>query len=635
MKTANIGALLLVLAVSASPATAQRFTQTNLVSDLPGKALHTDTNLVNPWGLAPGASGVFWSSNNITGTSTLYDPDGTIHSLVVTIPGGGPTGIVVTSATDSAFAIPNGASTARAAFIFVSLGGTISAWSPAVNMTNAIQVAADSGAVYTGAAIGGTAGNPRLYVANFKGGKIDVYDRTFAETKTTGTFTDPNLPVGYFPFNIANVGGQLYVMFAQQETPGEENPGPGLGNVSVFDFDGNFVRRFVTGGELNAPWAAVQAPAGFGPFSGDVLIGNFGDGRILAYDAGSGNFQGALLDTLGNPLVVERVWGLAFGRIASGADVARRLYFAAGIQDESHGLFGYVAAARTDTTSPPPVAACENDPKGTGFWRKICGGPVNGHDHGALGLPGRGDGHGEDDQGEDGHDHGPFRVGADSLAALFACITHQATPNAFGDGGCFTAGCDLLQKVGKRTDRERAAQVLLVTRLNLCAGSLCDTLAIRCAEAHDGVTVRTVGEVADSLDLLLCSNGNPDDIRHLVDLLGCAIGDDEGDDQGDDDNGQDAHRIGVKLLGMNPLRLGHGPVQFAVTATTPAMVQLRVYDIRGRLVAEPMHSSMVVGSANATWSGKDLRGRSVSPGTYFYRAVAGHEAATGRLLIVR
>jgi uncharacterized protein (TIGR03118 family) len=631
MKTATIAAILLVFALPTSPALAQRFTQTNLVSDINGEALRTDANLVNPWGLAPGASGVFWASNNVTGTSTLYDPDGTIRPLIVTIPGGSPTGLVATAASDSAFDVPNGTTTARAAFIFVSQGGTISAWSPAVNMTNAIQVESDPEAIYTGVALGGTPENPLLYVADFKGGTIEVYDTSFAETKTTGSFTDPSLPSVYFPFNIANVGGQLYVSYAQQSSPGEEQPGPGLGIVSVFDLQGNFVRRFTTGGELNAPWAIVRAPAGFGPFGGDLLVGNFGDGRILAYDIGTGAFQGAVLDTLGNALKLSGLWGLAFGRAVSGAEVAKRLYFAAGIADETHGLFGYIAAAESTVT--PPIAACDNESKGPGFWRNQCGGPLPpGH---GLGGDHPGSDHGKGHDGEGPNGHGPFGADPDSLDALFACIANDAAPNAFGANGCFTAGCDLMRKVGKRTDGERAAQVLLLTRLNLCSGAVCDSFAITCTAAQDGIEVLTLGDVADSLDVLLCGNGNRDDIRHLVDVLRCVI--DDKDDGEDEDNDDDARvpTIAVQTLSVNPARLGGGPVHFAVSATTPSMVQLRVYDIRGRLVAEPMHTSMVVGSADVTWNGTDLRGQAVAPGTYFYRAVTAGEAATGRLLIVR
>jgi len=647
MKTATIAVLLLVFALPTSrPAQAQRFTQTNLVSDLSGQALRTDANLVNPWGLAPGGSGVFWAANNVTGTSTLYDPDGTIRPLVVTIPGGAPTGVVATSPGDSAFDVPNGATTARAVFIFVSQTGIISAWSPAVNQTNAISVEDDTAAVYTGAALGGTPTNPLLYVADFKGGEIEAYDTSFAEVKLTGSFTDPNLPSGYYPFNIANLGGQLYVAYAQQSEPGEEQTGGGLGIVSVFDMQGNFVRRFATSGELNAPWAIVRAPSGFGPFGGDVLVGNFGDGRILVYDT-NGVYQAALQSGPGQQISISGLWGLAFGRPA-GSLAASRLYFAAGIGDETHGLFGYIAVADSDTTTTPPVA-CDNESKGQGFWRNQCGGPVSGHgpkgDH-----PGHGGGDGDDDRGDDARiGHTPSGAEPDSLDDLFACIANDAAPNAFGPGGCFTAGCDLMRKVGWRSEQERAAQILLVTRLNLCSGAVCDSFPIACddrddqgedenrGEDKDSVEVRTVGEVADALDALLCENGNSHEIRRLVEALRCVIDDEHGDkdDEGDDDGDDVTQRIAVRTIGLNPVRLGSGPVQFAVNTTAPSMVQLRIYDVRGRLVAEPMSNTMVVGSANVSWNGTDSHGKTVPSGTYFYRAITAGEAATGRVLIVR
>ena len=639
MKTATFAAILLVFALSTPrPALAQRFTQTNLVSDISGEALRTDANLVNPWGLAPSAGGVFWTANQGTGTSTLYDPDGTIRSLVVTIPGGNPTGTVATAATDSAFDIPNGATTARAAFIFVSLTGIISAWSPAVNQTNAIVVSEDTAAVYTGAALGGTRVNPLLYVADFKGGSIEVYDSSFAEPTLAGSFTDPNLPAGYYPFNVANVGGQLYVTYAQRASSGEAQAGGGLGIVTIFDMQGNYVRRFATDAELNAPWAVVQAPAGFGPFGGDILVGNFGDGRILVYDT-AGVYQGALQDSTGQ-IAIEGLWGLAFGRPVSGTEVAKRLYFAAGIGDENHGLFGYIAWADSDSTAPPPIAGCdENESKGQGQWRKLCGGPVNGNGHGPGGNhPGNGNGNGNGKgRGGDNRDgHGPFGGDSDSLDVWFACIENDAAPNAFGVDGCYTAGCDLMRKVGWRSEEERAAQVLLLTRLNLCSGLVCDSLAITCVESENGVDVLTLGEVADSLDVLLCEDGDRDDIRHLVEALRCAIDDEDSDRHEDEDDARAdlMQKIAVKTLSLNPARLGD-PVRFAVNATSPSVVQLRIYDVRGRLVAEPMRNAMVVGSASVTWDGTDLRGQTVSPGTYFYRAVTAGEATTGRLLIVR
>ena len=614
MKTATFAALLLVFAMSASsPALALRFTQTNLVSDLSGQALRTDANLVNPWGLAPSGSGVFWTSNNGTGTSTLYDPDGTPRPLVVTIPGGVPTGVVATAPGDSAFDVPNGSSTARAVFIFVTQSGSISAWSPAVNQTNAIEVEKDSAAIYTGAALGGTAVNPMLYVANFKGAEVEAYDTSFAEAKLAGSFSDPNLPAGYGPFNIANIGGQLYVTFVPQ-IDGEEQPGPGAGIVDVFDFNGNLVRRFATGAELNAPWGMAKAPSGFGSFGGDILVGNFGDGRILIFD-NNGVYQGALEDTTGAQIVNHGLWGLSFGKPA-GSPASQRLYFAAGIADETHGLFGYIAQAESVIVVPP--VTCENHPKDTEFWQKQCKGSHDG-----------GDG---DDQGEDdftaGHGGG---ADPDSLDALFAGITNAPPPNAFGSEGCFTAGCDLLRKNGNGNNSETAARELLVTRLNLAAGSLCDSLPVSCHKGPDGMTV---GEVADSLDVLLCGNGNKQEIRRLADALRCANGGEGEDenDQGEDDGG--SHRNVACHTDANPVRVGE-QVRFSLTATKPATVQMRIYDVRGRLVAEPMKSSLVSGSASATWNGADLRGKLVAPGTYFYRTVSTGETAVGRFLIVR
>ncbi len=643
MKPATIVGLLLVFALTnPSLAPAQQFTQTNLVSDVAGNAARTDANLVNPWGLAPSAGGVFWTSNQGTNTSSLYDPDGTIRSLVVTVPGG-PTGIVATAATDSAFDVPNDTTTARAAFIFVTLAGTVAAWSPAVNQTNAIVVGADTGSVYTGAALGGPAASPRLYAADFAQGEIDVYDTSFVLTTTSGAFIDPTLPSGYYPFNVANVGGQLYVSYAQRTQDGRALPGDGLGIVSVFDLEGNFVRRFATGGELDAPWAVVQAPPGFDLYGGSILIGNFGDGRILAYDTGTSAFRGALLDTLDQAIVLDGLWGLSFGRAASGPEVANRLYFAAGVGDELHGLFGYIAVA--DTTGEPPVVECEvNDPEDLAFWRDECGDERrgNGRGHGWGHFPGHHPhglppGHDRDGDGRD--DHGFGSEPSEMLEDLFEEIEDDPAPNAFGDEGCFFATCELLGDMSDESDEDQAAQALLVTRLNLHAGNLCDSLAVACEGAPGGVDVLTLGEVADSLDVLLCEDGDSDDIRDLTELLLCVNGYEPDDDDGDDDrNGRDRQRafhqkIRVKL-GMNPVRLTDGAVGFAVSASQPMFIQMRVYDARGRLIAEPMRSEMVVGSVSVSWDGRDLSGRRVAPGTYFYRAVSGNEAVSGRMLLI-
>ena len=342
MKLAAVAALLLAsMMLSSAPAHAQRYKQVNLVSDLSGQALHTDTHLVNPWGLVPGPTGVFWVSNNGTATSTLYDPDGTIHSLVVAIPNGAPTGIVLASASDSSFRIPSADSTARAIFIFVTESGTVAAWNPLVDATNAIQVASLTNSKYTGAAIAGAAATPHLYAANFHAGTIDVYDRDFHKVTLSGHFVDPTLPANYTPFNVANIGGQLYVAYAQTADFDDETQGAGLGLVDVFDVNGNFIKRLTTGGSLNAPWAIIKAPSSFGVFGGDLLVGNLGDGHINAFNASTGAFVGALQDSTGAPLSIEALWGLSFGAAASGATVAGRLYFAAGIQAETHGLFGF------------------------------------------------------------------------------------------------------------------------------------------------------------------------------------------------------------------------------------------------------------------------------------------------------
>ena len=639
MRRLSIAALLLGSLVHAAVARAQEFRQTNLVSDVSGLALHTDTHLANPWGLVPGPTGVFWTSNNGTGTSALYQPDGTALSLVVTIPGGGNTGVVLASASDSSFRIPSADTTARAIFVFVTENGTVAAWSPLVDVNNAIQVASVDGAGYTGAAIGGTAAEPRLFAANFAQGRIDVFDRDFHTVTTSGSFADPNLPDGYSPFNVADIDGELYVAFAQQDpTSHDEVKGAGLGIVSVFDFDGHFLRRFTTGGDLNAPWAIVRAPSGFASVGGDVLVGNFGDGRIHAFDA-SGVSRGALLDTLGNPLSIDGLWGLHFGLAVSGTDVAQRLYFAAGIQDEAHGLFGYLSAFRSGGGGGGGGGeVCANDSRGVGFWRHLCGGPSHagdGGDEGGDGGHGHGEGNGQDGRSGHGHGHRPV-VSPDSLDALFACIGSAGAPNAFGGDGCFSAGCELLQQVGRRTAREQAAQELLTLRLNLCSGLVCDSTLVSCGDHSTGLTV---GDLADSMDVLLCTDGASDsDLRRLTGLLACANESGDDDEEGDDDSGrlQSGRHLDCHTVGASPVHLGGSTaVEFAVTAGEPQTVRLRIYDALGRLVAQPLRGSFVIGTASVRWDGRDQHGALVTPGSYFYRATSGTNVASGKFVVIR
>ena len=312
------------------------FKQTNLVADAVGAGARTvDPNLVNPWGIAFGSTRNLWVANNMTGTSTVYDSLGNKLPIVVDVPGSGtpagaPTGIVFNSTTD--FVIPGHGA---ALFIFAGEDGTIAAWN--TSTPNAMLVAdrSSSGAVYKGLAIASHNGANFLYLTDFRNNRVDVFDRTFAFVKA---FTDSTIPVGYGPFGIANVAGQLFVTFAKQRGPDNRVDTARVGNgfVDVFNADGSLSRRFASNGRLNSPWAVVVAPTGFGGFGGAILIGNFGDGLIGAYNASSGAFIDNLRDLTSTPIRIDGLWGLAFGPSAG----SRTLYFAAGPAGEIHGLVG-------------------------------------------------------------------------------------------------------------------------------------------------------------------------------------------------------------------------------------------------------------------------------------------------------
>jgi uncharacterized protein (TIGR03118 family) len=320
------------------------YVQHNLVSDIAGMADVTDPNLVDPWGVSTSATSPFWISDAGTSKSTLYNGAGTITALVVSIPAGAkgpakssPSGQVNNNTT--AFILANGT---KASFVFATEDGTISAW----NGGTASAVMVDNsgaGAVYEGLAIGTSTNGATLYAPNFKTGNIDVFDGKFAPATLTGNFTDPNLPTGYAPFNIWNLGGTLYVMYAQQNSA-KTRPinGAGLGYVSTFDLNGKFLKRAASAGPLNAPWGVAIAPANWGAFGGALLVGNFGDGTINAFDQTSGNALGALQDKNGKTIVNSGLWALIFGNGGSGGDV-NTLYFTAGIQNETHGLLGAIA----------------------------------------------------------------------------------------------------------------------------------------------------------------------------------------------------------------------------------------------------------------------------------------------------
>jgi len=322
----------------ANAATKELFHQTNLVSDQAGVALITDPDLKNAWGISMSPTSPFWVANNETGTATLYAGDVTTplakNALVVTIPGGLPTGTVFNGSAD--FVVHAGATSAPARFLFATQTGAIVGWAGATGA----QIAGSAGAVYTGLAIGSVGSTNYLYAADFEHGRIDVYDKDFHLVTLTGNFTDPNVPDSYSTFNIQNLAGQLYVTYAQQshKEPDEETD-RGSGFVDVFDTSGHLVARLIEGNHLRAPWGLAMAPATWGEFANALIVGNFGDGQLHAYNPVSGKYLGELSDESGKPVVIDGLWGITFGNGANGGD-KNALYFAAGPEDETHGLFG-------------------------------------------------------------------------------------------------------------------------------------------------------------------------------------------------------------------------------------------------------------------------------------------------------
>ena len=319
-------------------ATINGFAQTNLVSNIPGLAAQTDASLINPWGISSSAASPFWVSDNGAGVSTLYNSIGVKQSLVVTVPGVGgnpgvPTGQVFNSTTSF-----NGD-----AFIFANEDGTVAGWRGALGTTaETILNSTGVSAVYKGLAIGTTAQGTYLYVADFHNNQITVVPGTGAPA-LTGTFTDPNLPAGYAPFNVQNLNGQLFVTYAKQDAARHDDvAGAGNGFVDVYDLNGNFVSRFVSGGPLNSPWGLAIAPAGFGGLGGDVLVGNFGDGLINVFNPG-GTFVGTLATLGGTAITNDGLWGLKFGNGGSGG-LANSLYITAGLNGEQDGLFAQISS---------------------------------------------------------------------------------------------------------------------------------------------------------------------------------------------------------------------------------------------------------------------------------------------------
>jgi uncharacterized protein (TIGR03118 family) len=322
------------------------YQQTNLVSDLPGLAAHTDADLVNPFGLTRGPATPWWANDEGTGRATLYNAAGVKQGLVVTVPPppgsaagttSTPTGIIFNGST-SDFMVGSPAAVAR--FIFATLDGTISGWAPALGTTAIIAVDNSSRAIYTGLTSASFNGATLLYAANHKTGAIDVFDSHFQPATVPGQFIDAAMPAGLVAFNIQAIGSNLVVTYADGATPPAF--GRGLGAVDVFDTGGHLLMRLKSGeAALNAPWGVAMAPADFGELSNRLLVGNLGSGRIAAFDPATGEFVGFLHGSRG-ALSIDGLWAIAFGGGNTTNGASNALFFTAGIDGLKHGLFGTI-----------------------------------------------------------------------------------------------------------------------------------------------------------------------------------------------------------------------------------------------------------------------------------------------------
>ncbi len=357
---------------------ATHYQQINLVSDQPGVALNLDPTLKNAWGIsAAPAAGAFWVSSAGKNLSELYAGDVNGSAIAapfkVMIPGGSPTGQVFNinqpnmgTGNSTDFSVTDGINTGASVFLFATKTGAITGWNPGVGtpmptpfgpLSTEAEVGfqATDGAIFTGLAAGDVGTAHFLYAADFHNGKIDVLDGQFHETTLAGSFSDANIPSGYAPFNVQNLNGKLYVTYAQQDAArdGGSVAGQGKGFVDVFDTSGHLLQRVATGGQLNAPWGVAIAPSGFGSLSGDLLVGNFGDGHISAFDLRHNprhnprhNFasDGQLKGANAQPVTIPGLWGLQFGNGVSAGDTDV-LYFSAGPNQGAHGLFGSLSIA--------------------------------------------------------------------------------------------------------------------------------------------------------------------------------------------------------------------------------------------------------------------------------------------------
>jgi uncharacterized protein (TIGR03118 family) len=344
-------------AAHASGIASRSYVQTNLVSDIPGLAQHTDPNLKNPWGTSVGPGSPIWVSDNHAGVATLYDGAGNPQPRVVAIPAPPSAGPGAVGAPDGQafntfdpnstdFVISKNGKSGPAFFLFATEDGTIAGWNPNVDTANAVIAvdrstatdgAGDVGANYKGLALVSTPQGKFIYATSFRFGRVDVFDNHF---NLVNSFTDPTIPAGFAPFGIHNIGGKLYVTFAKQG-PGkaDDDAGPGNGFVDVFAPNGDLLQRLVSRGKLDSPWAVTLAPSTFGAFGGDILVGNFGNGRIHAYDPTTGEFLGTLSRPGGAPVTIDGLWGVRFAPATPGAG-PNTLFFTAGLNHEADGLFG-------------------------------------------------------------------------------------------------------------------------------------------------------------------------------------------------------------------------------------------------------------------------------------------------------
>ena len=350
----------------AGVAVGQHYNKTDLTADIAATsptAPNFDGNLVNAWGLARGSTSFFWVSDNGTGLSTLYNGAGARNPLVVKIPTedgsstSAPTGAI--SNYSSGFEVNGPGTGTPGAFLFCTEDGTIAAWNPTVDRNNAVlKVKLGGKAIYKGCALAQTANGVFLYATNFLTGRVDIFDSTFKFVGSRSFQLDEdkddhgheNRGNGFVPFNIQNVGGNLVVTFAKKQAGSDdEQHGPGLGAVGIFDANGHLLSRLQRGDFLDAPWGVALAPGDFGPFSHRLLVGNFGDGTINAFNVVTGKFVGKMLAPGGSaPLVVDGLWALSFGGNAANNGSATELFFTAGPNDEKNGLFGKITATASE-----------------------------------------------------------------------------------------------------------------------------------------------------------------------------------------------------------------------------------------------------------------------------------------------